>query len=119
MAALGAPAATAEGLETGGELFAEYCVQCHGADGSGEGEGVEFSDVAPGDLRTLAARNGGAFPLDRVVDTIDGRARLEMHNRDGMPAWGEVFRFDEENGEALAHARILNLVMYLYAMQQE
>ena len=117
-AALAVTAAGAAELETGAALYAEHCVQCHGVDGSGEGEGVEFSVKAPGDLRMLAARNGGAFPLARVVEIIDGRARLEMHDRGDMPAWGEVFRFDEENGDALAHARILNLVLYLYAIQK-
>ena len=34
-----------------------------------------------------------------------------------MPAWGEVFRFDEHDGDALAHARILNLVWYLNTIQ--
>ena len=118
LALAGAGAGAAE-LETGAELFAEYCAQCHGVDGSGEGEGVEFTDKAPGDLRMLAALNAGAFPLARVVDMIDGRERLEMHEQNGMPAWGEVFRFDEEAGDALAHARILNLVLFLYAIQEE
>lgn len=108
----------ADRLETGAELYAEYCAKCHGADGGGEGELVEFRDAGLPDLRTLTLRNGG-FPLERVIATIDGRADLDAHGERFMPAWGEVFRFDEERGDAVAHARILNLVLHLRGIQKK
>ena len=116
---LGASAAQATDLETGPELYAEYCAQCHGPDGRGGGEAVEFSDADPANLRTLAKRNGGAFPFERIIEAVDGRLDLEMHGARYMPVWGEVFAFDEESGDALAHARILNIVWFLYRMQDE
>ena len=109
----------ADKLETGAELYTEYCAKCHGADGGGEGEMVEFRDAGLPDLRTLSQRNGGAFPLDEVIEMIDGRAELDAHGERFMPAWGEIFRFDEEHGDAMAHARILNLVLYLKRIQEE
>lgn len=62
----------------GAALFAQSCAACHGADAMG-GRGP--------DLTTLAARNGGPFPRDRVMATIDG---LERHNDAGavMPEFG-------------------------------
>lgn len=113
-----AAAPAADRLETGAELYTEYCARCHGSDGSGKGELVEFRDGDLPDLRTMARRNNG-FPLDRVIATIDGRAELDAHGERFMPAWGEVFRFDEEGGDALAHARILNLVVYLQGIQKK
>ena len=119
MLLLGAAAAQATDLETGAELYSEYCAQCHGPDGRGGGEAVEFTDTDPANLRTLARRNGGNFPFERIIETVDGRLDLEMHGGRYMPVWGEVFAFDEESGDALAHARILNLVWFLYRMQDE
>ena len=116
--ALPSPAAAADRVESGAQLYVEYCARCHGADGAGEGELVEFREAGLPDLRTLALRHGG-FPLERVMATIDGRAELDAHGERFMPAWGEIFRFDEDRGDALAHARILNLIVYLQRIQKE
>lgn len=113
---LAMPAGAAE-LETGRTLFLDYCAQCHGEDGRGEGPLVEFKDDRPQDLRKLSARNDGHFPFALVVETIDGRVELNAHGERFMPAWGDVFKFEEDGGAALAHARILNLVWYLNEIQ--
>ncbi|SDY37453.1 Cytochrome C oxidase, cbb3-type, subunit III [Jannaschia faecimaris] len=52
----------------GAALFAQDCAACHGAMGTG---------VIGPDLTTLSSRNGGAFPRDRVMATIDGLGRHE------------------------------------------
>ena len=111
--------AVASELETGAELYEEYCAQCHGPDGSGKGEAMEFSHAEPPDLRTLSKRNGGAFPFEAIIETVDGRLDLEVHGGRFMPVWGEVFSFDEQDGDTVAHARILNLVWHLYRMQEQ
>ena len=115
--ALALPAA-AQPLETGEELYKDYCVLCHGPDGAGDGQYMEFENIDLPDLRTLKQRNGGEFPLERVIETIDGRRELNAHGDRFMPAWGEIFRFDEENGDAVAHGRILNLLLYLSDIQE-
>ncbi len=120
IAAMSSPMLAAElKVEPGADLFAENCAQCHGKDGRGDGDAVEFRNVDIPDLRTLTKRNGGSFPLRDVVRKIDGRAELETHGERFMPAWGEAFSFDEERGSALAHARILNLVLYLEGLQED
>ena len=106
-------------VEPGADLFAQHCAQCHGVDARGDGDAVEFKNVDIPDLRTIKKRNDGNFPLAEIIRTIDGRAELESHGGRFMPAWGEVFSFDEDRGDALAHARILNLVLYLDGIQED
>ncbi|MEM1152147.1 MAG: c-type cytochrome [Pseudomonadota bacterium] len=57
--------------DRGARLFAQECAACHGADAMG-------AEVGP-DLTGLAARNGGVFPRDFVMSTIDGYARGNRH----------------------------------------
>jgi hypothetical protein len=42
-------------------------------------------------LTTLALRNGGEFPADRVASYIDGRGLPPAHGSRTMPVWGAVF----------------------------
>lgn len=62
----------------GAALFARDCAACHGATATG--------GIGP-DLTMISARNGGAFPRDRVLATIDGLGR---HGDPGavMPEFG-------------------------------
>lgn len=114
---LTASTVSADPVETGEALYAEYCAKCHGANGSGDGEFMEFKSTELPDLRTLSLRNDG-FPLQEVVRVIDGRAELDAHGERFMPAWGEVFGRDETRADAIVRARILNLILYLDSIQQ-
>ncbi|NBB96794.1 MAG: c-type cytochrome [Alphaproteobacteria bacterium] len=53
--------------QAGRSLFAQNCVQCHGADATG-------GDTVP-DLTGLALRAGGSYPQALVLDKLDGYAR--------------------------------------------
>src|SRR5687767_1470473 len=74
------PAATAlppvliESL-AGVDSFARYCAPCHGEAGTGNGPVAAALKVGPADLTTLARRNNGAFPRQRVADFVSGVAR--------------------------------------------
>jgi len=49
--------------------------------------------IAPPDLTTLARRNGGTFPRDRVQAFITGSQRTPpAHGSSAMPVWGPTFR---------------------------
>ncbi|HHL20117.1 MAG TPA: cytochrome c [Aliiroseovarius sp.] len=73
---------------TGAQLFQANCAGCHGTDARG---GAAYG--AP-DLTTLAARNGGVFPAEYVMSTIDGLERENTHDK--MPIFGEILQSDME-----------------------
>ena len=115
---------------TGQKEFTEYCAACHGVDGKGNGPKSLETDKPPRDLTRLSRANGGKFPYSRVRSVIDGRVAEgkdnSAHMRGGMPVWGDVFASEKGSsaagqlhGEAVAKMRILNIVDYLAAIQEE
>ncbi|MGR3804860.1 MAG: hypothetical protein ACU0AY_15400 [Marinibacterium profundimaris] len=80
--------------------------------------------LQPSDLTTLTARNGGAFPLLRVVERIDGQDPLMSHGSP-MPVWGpfflggDVVPVETLSGEAVQTSRpIADVVAYLMEVQE-
>ena len=72
---------------SGAMMFAENCAACHGPGGTGSlALGLDLTPPAP-DLTGLAARNGGTFPRDFVLSTIDGYAGGQ-HTGRIMPEFG-------------------------------
>ena len=57
---------------TGASDFADLCAPCHGPTGVGDGPMAADLAVKPADLTGLRARNGGVFPLARVMSKIWG-----------------------------------------------
>lgn len=72
---------------SGKRLFAENCAACHGAKGMGDGPFASNLFIPPADLTQLSANNGGTYPRDYVVSTMDGFARGE-HFSGAMPEFG-------------------------------
>ena len=62
---------------TGASDFADLCAPCHGPTGVGDGEMAGDLAIKPADLTGLAARNGGEFPLARVMSKIWGYSKGE------------------------------------------
>lgn len=60
---------------SGASDFAELCAPCHGATGKGNGPMAADLVKKPADLTGLSARNGGNFPLARVMNKIWGYSR--------------------------------------------
>ncbi|WP_261391123.1 c-type cytochrome [Roseovarius atlanticus] len=88
---LGAVPVLAEGnAGAGAALYAQHCVSCHGPEADGRGPMREVLLVQPSDLTTLTARHGGAFPVERVAQRIDGRDPLVAHGS-SMPVYGDFF----------------------------
>lgn len=75
---------------SGAKLFQDYCQACHGASGRGDGPLANDLKRRPADLTQIAARNGGVFPMARVMSTIDGYTRRDDLGS-VMPEMGEVF----------------------------
>uniref|UniRef100_UPI003B51B2C3 c-type cytochrome n=1 Tax=Roseovarius indicus TaxID=540747 RepID=UPI003B51B2C3 len=122
MALLAAPA-LAEDAGKGRETYWRYCASCHGENGDGTGPMRAVLTVQPKDLTQLAAENDGVFPLDRVIQRIDGRDPLVSHGSQ-MPVYGNFF---DEGGEATLTAEdgteietsgaVADLIAYLKVLQ--
>ncbi len=121
VAALGLAACVEEPVD-GRTAYDESCASCHGADGKGGGPAARGLAVAPPDLTTIAARNGGVFPRDQVMSTIDGLDR-GAHFSPAMPEFGAGDMGDtvivENDGLGTpVPMRLLVLTDYLESIQQ-
>ena len=75
----------------------------------------------PSDLTQLTKDNGGKFPFDEVVDTIDGRKNIPSHERLQMPFLGETLQkpgqeFTPES-DAEVKKRIEAMARYVESLQ--
>jgi len=100
----------------GRDLYDFYCAACHGRDGGGRGPAAPALRVAPPDLRTLAARHGGAFPAAAVRRILAGERDIAAHGSREMPIWGQIFDGLDADGR-LNRIRIDNIVAYLGSIQ--
>jgi mono/diheme cytochrome c family protein len=89
------PAASAETVTHGKELYQKNCTQCHGVAGMGDGFGAPFLVPPPRDLtagqfkfRTTA---GGQLPTDEDLFRTISRGA----NGTGMPPWQYLLNDDE------------------------
>lgn len=123
LAALGLPA-WAQDADIGRAHFHAHCATCHGLEGRGDGPMAGVLLVPPTNLTELAAQNGGAFPLERVVKRIDGRDPLVSHGSP-MPVYGPYFEglFDvpikAPSGQPVLTSRpVVDIVAYLRELQR-
>ena len=110
--------------------YESNCASCHGLTGKGDGPLSRIYLTTPTDLATLARRNGGVFPAQRVYEIIDGRQEVEAHGPRAMPVWGQDYRkeapdlfgldiYIHDLRGAIASAKIVALVDYLYRLQEK
>lgn len=107
----------------GATEFTRSCASCHGLTGRGDGALAEYMTIPVPDLTRISARNGGEFPMLRVIHLIDGRSGLRGHGGP-MPIWGDRFEAaviaqrGDVGTEIAVRGRILALATYLEAIQQ-
>jgi mono/diheme cytochrome c family protein len=112
--------------------YENSCAACHGVNGKGGGAVAGSLKKAPSDLTTLAKRNNGVLPVDRLYAWIDGRETTGAHGERAMPVWGRRYSsesaelaeyfFDKPRGATVeldmyVRSRILALIDYLNRIQ--
>jgi len=115
--------ASAQTADVGAALFTDYCAACHGANAKGDGDMANLMTIPAPNLTLLAKNNDGAFPMLKVIHTIDGRTGIRAHGGP-MPVFGRVFSAANEGPEnpygsvLVVRGRVLSLAMYLESIQQ-
>ena len=102
---------------SGKEMFVSYCASCHGKSATGDGPAATSLKSLPADLTTLAKRNGGKYPSDKVTSILRGQTSLVPHGDQEMPVWGPVFWKMGGGHEELVQQRIANLNRYIESLQ--
>jgi len=102
----------------GARIFQNYCASCHGVNGNGDGPVAPALNAKVPQLTTLAQRNGGMFPADRVRNIIAGDRVSAAHVSWEMPICGPIFH-QIENDQDLGYVRLQNVTEYLNTLQQK
>jgi len=102
----------------GADLFHSYCAACHGIDGRGHGPAAAALKSPVPDLTTIASRNRGVFPRERIRTQIAGEDRPAIHGTREMPIWGPIFR-QIENDTDYGRVRLENVLLYLESIQSK
>jgi mono/diheme cytochrome c family protein len=103
----------------GRQSFRSYCATCHGPEGRGDGPVAEHLVDKPADLTQLSRNNGGEFPFEEVVKTIDGRDTKRAHGNPDMPVWGDAFKQTRDDpDEAAVQQKIEELAHFLQSIQE-
>jgi mono/diheme cytochrome c family protein len=120
---LTAQAQESPAAQRGHNLYEQYCMDCHGMKGQGDGVLAEDLKVAPADLTTIAMRRKGVFPEPEIREIIDGRRRVRAHGPLNMPLWGHQFGISTASPggphEAETRDKINALVDYLKSIQKK
>jgi hypothetical protein len=72
----------------------------------------------PSDLTRLARGAGNAFPLERVLRTIDGRDTIRAHGQVDMPVWGEIFAADPLNDRVEVRMKVPRIAVHVRRIQR-
>lgn len=120
---LAARAEESVAAQHGHNLYEQYCIDCHGIKGVGDGVLAEELKVAPADLTTIALRRKGVFPEPEIREIIDGRRRVRAHGPLNMPLWGKAFGMAAASAggptEAETRDKINALIDYLKSIQKK
>jgi len=120
---LAAQAQESPAAQRGHNLYEQFCMDCHGMKGQGDGVLAEDLKVAPADLTTIALRRKGVFPEPEIREIIDGRRKVRAHGPLNMPLWGHQFGISVASpggpNEAETRDKITALVDYLKSIQKK
>jgi len=100
----------------GEPTYRTYCKSCHGTKAHGDGALAKDLKIPPANLAELGKRNGGEFPFEMVMDTIEHGRSVRGHGSEDMPAWGDAFEMTAES-EGEAKAKMVDVANYLWSLQ--
>ena len=109
--------------ERGLVLFQDHCATCHGVDARGNGPMAPVLSISPGDLTALSQSNGGAFPVGRVVQRVDGSTSVLAHGGP-MPLFGLILEgpsdivLGADGSEIVAPEAIIDIAVWLEEVQR-
>ena len=114
-----------EKFDFGKREYEGQCAVCHGKLGKGDGPYAGIVDTRIADLTTLAKKNNGVFPFQKVYEVVDGRQTVKAHGPRDMPVWGNRYlaasrdaAFDVPyDPEAYVRTRVLALTEYVNRLQ--
>ncbi len=106
---------TADAVKKGHDLYAHYCVSCHGQSAKGDGPAASALKVPPADLTNIGRRYNG-FPEEKMMLYIDGEKYAVGHGSREMPVWGKRFR-RPEGKETATSGEVFALTKYLESIQ--
>ena len=115
--------AVAQDADEGARTFRDNCAGCHGATARGDGPLAALMTTKPPDLTGLAKRAGGAFPLTRVVERIDGTTEVQAHGGP-MPVFGllmdgpSVAMVGPDGEDVIVPEAIAHIAAWLMEVQQ-
>jgi cytochrome c oxidase cbb3-type subunit 3 len=89
----------------GAVLYAEHCVECHGADGSGEGEGTGVTTSRDRSFLVMPASISNSGFLASASDNMIRRSIAVGRKDSGMPAFGRGKLTDSEIDDVVAYVR--------------
>ncbi len=109
-------------VDGGALAFQQDCAACHGTDAKGAGSFGQELIQQPPDLTRLAAENGGVFPRNYVMSTIDGFTRGD-HFSAAMPEFGAgdmgpTVIVEEDGLGTPIPTRLLALALWLESVQE-
>lgn len=125
LAIVGAASAAPESMfdaaaaAAGKGIYNAHCASCHGLEGKGDGEVAQYLKVPPADLTRLRYAHAGEYPLEEVIEAIDGESSVKGHGTREMPIWGVAFRSVEGGKtEEDAQEMVYRVAQYLWSIQK-
>ena len=106
----------------GRAIYSEYCAQCHGISGTGNGPWASSMTPRPADLTRLALN--GSFDRARVLNIVDGYDRTGLPGQQmpefGLLLSGDTVPLDTGDGVLTPTPRPLAaLLVYLESIQAQ
>lgn len=102
----------------GQNIHLRYCAACHGKEARGDGPLASGLSRKPPDLTTLASKNNGKFPFEKVARSIDGRQTPRAHGLPDMPVWGEVFAKTTGTESPTVESAVSRITHYIWSIQK-